>query len=381
MAVVGVTRVLTVNAGSSSLQLHLVELPEPRVVDSAAVERPPGSAEAERELDDFLSRTDPSGVAGVGHRLVHGGREVRAPTLVDRSSVASVRAAAGLAPSHVPAALRLVDTLLSRLPDHPHVWCPDTAFHAELSEVATTYPLPAEWTRRYGLRRYGFHGLSYGWALRRATALLGDLGRPADQLLLTHLGGGCSVSAVRDGRSVDTSMGMTPLEGMPMTTRSGSVDPGLLLWLTSRDGAGLSWEDLDEALRRRSGLLGLSDGLSADTRDLVRAAGAGDATAALALDVFARGVSRELAAAATSLDRVDALVFTGEIGWDQPEVRAAVCRRLNVLGVEEPVVGDRAEDGLVSAGDASVPVLVVEPREELGIAVDTAGVVGGLSSR
>ncbi|GII56471.1 acetate kinase [Planotetraspora thailandica] len=297
-----------------------------------------------------------------GHRLVHGGRAVQAPAVVDDDLLAAVRAYQDLAPLHVPPALALVEAARRVLPGVPHVLCPDTAFHAGLPREAATYALPAEWRRRWGLRRYGFHGLSYARAVRRASELLG---RPAAQahLVLTHLGGGASVCAVRDGRSVDTSMGFTPLEGVPMSKRSGSVDPGMLLWLLS--GSRLSLGELREGLEHRSGLLGLSDGLSGDTRELVAS---GSDAAELALGVFALRVSREIAAAATSLDRLDALVFTGEIGWDQPEVRDAVCRRLALLGIEPPVRGNLDADGFVSPPGARVPVLVIETREELEVA-------------
>ena len=203
--------------------------------------------------------------------------------------------------------------------------CPDTAFHAGLPDAAAVYALPGRWREKWGLRRYGFHGLSYAWALERTAELLG---RPAAELdlVLAHLGGGSSVCAVSGGRSVDTSMGFTPLDGVPMSKRSGSVDPGLLLWLLE-DGR-LTPAELREGLERSSGLLGLSGGRSGDTRDLVAAERDGDEQAALALAVFCHRVSREIAAAATSLGRIDALVFTGEIGWDQPEVREAICRRL-----------------------------------------------------
>ncbi|MGM1062012.1 acetate/propionate family kinase [Saccharothrix sp. Mg75] len=351
--------VLTVNAGSNSLKAHLVDTGSEEVLDSAEVEHPPDSDEARRALDDLLGGADD--VVAVGHRLVHGGPDLRSPTAVDDAALAAARRAEALAPLHVPPALRLLDVLRERLPDVPHVLCPDTAFHADLPDVAATYPLPASWRERHGLRRYGFHGLSYKWALDRTAALLD---RPADRLtvLMTHLGGGCSVCAVRDGRSVDTSMGFTPLEGVPMSKRSGSVDPGLLLWLLRHGGVGL--DDLEHGLNHESGLVGLSGGRSGDTRDLVAAAGE-DPAAALALAVFAHRVRRELAAAATSLDRLDALVFTGEIGWDQPEVRADVVAGLSLLGVPADLVADPGGDGPVSPPGAAVPVLVVRPREEL----------------
>ncbi|MER7369622.1 acetate/propionate family kinase, partial [Nonomuraea wenchangensis] len=277
-----------------------------------------------------------------------------------------------LAPLHLPPALALLEAAREQLPAVPHVLCPDTAFHAELPEEAATYALPREWRERHGLRRYGFHGLSYAWAADRTAELLG---RPLAELelLMAHLGGGCSACALSGGRSVDTSMGFTPLEGMPMSKRSGSVDPGMLTWLLAEGR--LTLDELREGLERRSGLLGLS-GSSGDTRDLVAAERDGDRDAGLALRVFAHGVAREIAAAATSLPRVDALVFTGEIGWDQPEVREAVCRRLGPLGIEPPALGNRRDDGPVSAEGAAVPVLVVQVREELQLARECLRMLG-----
>ncbi|GII31078.1 acetate/propionate family kinase [Planotetraspora mira] len=365
--------VLTVNAGSSSLRLHLIR--DGRVLRVAHSEHSPDPAKAERTIADFLGHAGEQDggrvtVGLVGHRLVHGGDAVLAPTVVDDGVLKAVRRFADLAPLHVPPALALVEAARRVLPSVPHVLCPDTAFHAGLPAEAATYPLPSEWRRRYGLRRFGFHGLSYANATGRAAELLG---RPAGelQMVAAHLGGGSSVCAVREGRSVDTSMGFTPLEGVPMSTRSGSVDPGMLLWLLA--DSRLSLDELRDGLEHGSGLLGLSDGLSGDTRDLVASP---EPAAALALAVFAHRVGREIAAAATSLDRLDALVFTGEIGWDQPEVREAVCRRLGLLGLDPPVRGNLDVDGFVSAPGARVPVVVVETREELQVAREALAAVG-----
>jgi acetate kinase len=356
-------RVLTVNAGSSSLHLVIVEDGQAR--NRLDTSSPPGRDEAAATVRDFLVGCPPP--AAVGHRLVHGGEDVLHPTVVDDTVRATLDRLADLAPLHVPPALALLDAMRKLLPDVPHVVCPDNAFHAGLPAPAATYPLPAAWRRRWGLRRYGFHGLSYRYAVDRTARLLG---RPADalQLVLAHLGGGASVCAVRDGRSVDTSMGFTPLDGLPMSTRSGAVDPGMLLWLL--DGR-LTLDELSDGLYHRSGLLGLSDGRTGDTRDLVTAARNGDQAAGLSLATFAHRVRREIAAAATSLDRLDALVFTGEIGWDQPEIRRDVCAGLHLLGVAPPVRGNRDDDGPVSAPDATTPVLVIQPREELQLARET----------
>jgi acetate kinase len=372
--------VLTVNAGSSSLRLDLVR-GDAAGLDPGAVRLDVGaalldSAHAEQAADPSAAREELSGFAGrevtaVAHRLVHGGDVVRVPALADDAVAAALREVTGLAPLHLPPSLALLDAARELLPDVPHVLCPDTAFHAGLPDAAATYALPSRWREKYGLRRYGFHGLSYAWTLGRTAALLG---RPVGELslVLAHLGGGASVCAVSGGRSVDTSMGFTPLDGVPMSKRSGAVDPGLLLWLQSE--AGLTLEEVRDGLWRQSGLLGLSGGRSGDTRELV-----GDPQAELALEVFAHRVAREVAAAATSLERLDALVFTGEIGWDQPEIRDAVCRRLGLLGVEPPARGNRTDDGLISSPEAAVPVLVVEVHEELQLARECLAFLEGRS--
>jgi acetate kinase len=360
-----VVTVLTVNAGSHSL--HLVHVDDDRPGARLDQGEAPGSPEAAAAVRDFVA-AHPAPTA-VGHRLVHGAELVTRPTLVDDALRHALGGIADLAPLHVPPTLTLLDLLRELLPDVPHVLCPDTAFHAGLPEHAATYPLPADWRQRWGLRRYGFHGLSYAYATARTAELLG---RPADelQMVLAHLGGGDSVCAVRDGRSVDTSMGFTPLDGVPMSTRSGAVDPGMLLWLL--DDARLSRDAMLDGLYRHAGLLGLSDERSGDTRDLVAAGRDGDGAAALALAVYTHRVRREIAAAATSLERLDALVFTGEIGWDQPEVRRDICAGLALLGVSPPTFANRDEDGPVHVPGAAVPVLVVQPREEIQLARDTA---------
>jgi acetate kinase len=355
--------ILTVNAGSGSIKAHLVDPDHETVADQAEVDAAPDSDEAMRALDDLIDRA--GRITAVGHRLVHGGPDLTEPTVVDDDVLAAAHRAEPLAPLHLPAALALLDRLRERLPDVPHVVSADTAFHRTLPDHARTYALPTEWREKFDLRRYGFHGLSYRWTLDRTATLLG---RSAQDLhvLLAHLGGGCSVCAVRDGSSVDTSMGLTPLEGLVMSKRSGSVDPGLLLWLLEHGG--LTADELNDGLNHRSGLLGLSGGRSGDTRDLVAS---DDPAAALALRVFTHHAARGLAAAATSLDRLDAVVFTGEIGWDQPEVRTAVCTQLRLLGVPDRLSGNRADDGPVSPPEATVPVLVVQPREELQLCRDT----------
>ncbi|MGW7313508.1 acetate/propionate family kinase [Streptomyces sp. NPDC054865] len=362
--------VLVIDAGSASFHLAVLDADD-HVLAAHDVDEQP-DAHAATAIEEFLTGSPP--VEACGHRLVHGGPHIRRPVVADDAVREQLRAASALAPLHVPPALTALDAARRLLPDVPHVVCPDTAFHHDLPEPARTYALPREWTRRHGLRRYGFHGLSYAYALRRTAELLG---RPATELqvVLTHLGGGCSACAVRHGVSVDTTMGMTPLEGLPMSSRSGSVDPGMLLWLQNETGTGP--ERLGEILTRESGLLGVS-GTSGDTRDLVRARAAGDEDAALALDVFTLGVRRGVAGVAASLDRVDALVFTGEIGEDQPEVREAVAAGLGVLGVAGGLeAANPTQPARISPPGAAVPVLVVPTGEIAQIARETRATAPG----
>ncbi|MGW6986903.1 acetate/propionate family kinase [Streptomyces sp. NPDC054946] len=356
--------VLVADAGSASFHLAVVDEHD-RVLATRNVDEPPDEG-AGRLIKEFLA--DAPAVEACGHRIVHGGPDITAPAVVDDRVRARLGAVSDLAPLHMPPALAALDAARQVLPGMPQVACPDTAFHHALPEPARTYALPRELARRHGLRRYGFHGLSYAHALRRTAELLGR--PPSDlQLLITHLGGGCSACAVRGGRSVDTTMGMTPAEGLPMSSRSGTVDPGMLLWLQAETGMGP--ERLGDVLTRESGLLGMS-GTSGDTRELVRARAASDADAALALDTFTLGVRRGIAAVAASLEHVDALVFTGEIGEDQPEVREAVAAGLGVLGVEGGLSSvDREEPRVVSRPGAAVPVVVVPTGEITQIARET----------
>jgi acetate kinase len=340
--------VLVVNAGSTSLKLALVgEDDRARVVPA-------------------LDRVDPARVAAVGHRVVHGGPGLRDPVRIDAGVLERIVAATALAPLHNAPALDGIDAARRALPDVPHVAVFDTAFHATIPDEAATYALPRRWREEWGVRRYGFHGLSVEWSARRAPEVLG---RPAAGLRLAvcHLGGGSSVTAVADGRSVDTTMGLTPMEGVPMTTRSGTVDPGALLYLLRERG--LAPEELDRALNEDSGLAGLSGG-SGDVRELEAAAAGGDPRARLALDVLAHRVAGAVAAMAAAMDGLDAVVFTAGVGEGSAAVRAAVCARLGFLGVRlDPAANAAARpDADVSAAGARTRVLVIEAREDLVVA-------------
>ena len=364
-------RILVVNAGSSSLKLAVVEQPGDRIL--ADVELARGSdasrhAGDDAELSASLESLGVEQVSAVGHRVVHGGPR-HAPTLVDDAVLDDIDALDALAPLHNRVAAEAIRALARMLPDVPHVAVFDTAFHATLPEVARTYALPPEWVERLGIRRYGFHGLSVRWSVERAAALLArdveDL-----QVVVAHLGSGASVTAVRDGASVATSMGMTPLEGLVMGTRSGSIDPGAIIALL-RDG--MTTDELADGISHRGGLLAVS-GRTGDVRTLEAAAAQGDERARLALDLFAARAAAEIAAAATALARVDAVVFTGGIGTNAASVRDAICARLGTLGIthrSEPAgKGDR-----LLPTDGDVAVLAVRAREEVIIARDAAELV------
>ncbi len=368
-------RVLVVNAGSSSLKLRLLdgqdailaedELPAPQAeIDHAAVERalesPLGEAQA------------------VGHRVVHGGERFHSAVRIDADVEAAIRGLIDLAPLHQPKSLAAMDAVGALLPELPAVACFDTAFHASLPQAAATYALPAQWRERWGLRRYGFHGLSHAWVARRAPELLGGAGKDL-RIVSCHLGAGASLCAIRDGSSLDTTMGFTPLEGLVMATRSGSVDPGLLLWLLEHEK--LSPRELAQALEHRSGLLGLSG--TADMRELLDRVGGEDLKAQLALDVYLHSLRAGIAAMAAALGGLDALAFTGGVGEHSPQVRALAVEGLGFLGLALDAERNRASagDADVSAPQGSAKTVVLSAREDIEIARQVRAVLGRRGDR
>jgi acetate kinase len=360
--------ILVVNAGSSSLKLRVLDDAD-AVVASADLPAPRGTTDAVA-VAQAIRGFGP--VGAVGHRIVHGGTQFSQPTRIDGAVIARLRALTDLAPLHQPKSLAALDVVSEILPDVPAVACFDTAFHATLPAAASTYALPPEWRKRWDLRRYGFHGLSHAYASRRVTELLD---RPADGLRLVtcHLGAGASLAAVRDGRSVDTTMGFTPLEGLVMATRSGSVDPGLVLWL--EEHAGTPPAELAATLEHRSGLLGLAG--TSDMRAIVEAAAAGGSDARLALDVYVHRLRAGIAAMAASLGGIDALVFTGGVGEHSPTVRALAAERLGFLGIALDEGRNEAgpDDREIGAGQAAVRAFVLVAREDLQIAHEVRGVL------
>jgi acetate kinase len=358
-------RVLVVNAGSSSLKLALLE---GETVAAARELAAPRATVDPHELEAAL--TELGTPDAIGHRVVHGGPRYVEPVRIDARVVADLRALTDLAPLHQPKSLAALDAVSRALPGVPAVACFDTAFHATLAPAAKTYALPRAWRERFGIRRYGFHGLSHAYAARRAAQLLG---RPAAGLRVVtcHLGAGASLAAVRDGACVETTMGFTPLEGLVMATRSGSLDPGLLLWLL--EPGRLERAELADGLEHASGLLGL--GGSADMRELLER---DDDDARLAIDVYDHRLRAHVAAMAAALGGLDALVFTGGVGERSPEIRARAAGGLGFLGVALDPQRNEAVDGDadISADGAAVRTLVTRAREDLEIAAQVRRTLG-----
>jgi acetate kinase len=365
--------------GASAERLGTVEatlkLGEPGQLTEEAI---PGGDHA-RALDRLIAALRGQGqlmdaLAAVGHRVVHGGEAFVQSCIIDERVEAEIERCAVLAPLHNPPNLLGIRVARRALPELRHIAVFDTAFHQTLPETAYRYAVPSAWYEEYGVRRYGFHGTSHRFVAGRAAELLG---RPLGELglLTAHLGNGCSAAAVSGGKSVDTTMGLTPLEGLVMGTRSGDLDPAVIFHMIAR--AGLSSGEVERVLTRESGLLGLS-GKSNDVRTLIEtAAGEGSeaARARLALDVFCHRLAKYLGALATTLPRLDALVFTGGIGEHAASVRAATCARLLGLGVALDESKNERGASLIHAAQSRVAVLVIPTNEELMIARDARDLV------
>jgi acetate kinase len=359
-------RVLVVNAGSSSVKLRVLgDGDELLASRDLPVERGEVDPAALRAVLANLPAAD-----AVGHRIVHGGERFCEAVRIDRDVEAALHDLVDLAPLHQPKSLAALAAVSDALPMLPAVACFDTAFHARLPPAAATYALPPSWRERFGLRRFGFHGLSHAYAARRAAELVG---REDLRLVSCHLGAGASLAAVRARRSIDTTMGFTPLEGLVMATRSGSVDPGLLLWLLEREA--MSEREMAAALESESGLLGLSG--TGDMREVIARASAGDAAAGLALEVYVHRLRGQIAAMAAALGGLDALAFTGGVGENASEVRALACEGLGFLGVDLDRARNAAAagDSRIAPAGAPVAVLVIGSREDLEIAAEARRVL------
>ena len=362
-------RVLVVNAGSSSLKLSVVGENDELIL-SENLPSPRGSVDAD-ELHATLERA--GRLDAVGHRIVHGGSEFVEPVLIDERVVRRLHALSDLAPLHQPKSLHGLEIVSRGLPNVPAVACFDTAFHARMPEAAATYALPPEWRKRWDLRRFGFHGLSHAYASRRAAELAG---REIEgfRVVTCHLGAGAALAAVAGGISVDTTMGFTPLEGLVMATRSGSIDPGLLLWL--EEHVGMPPSELASTLEHRSGLLGLTG--SADMRTILAAEAAGNREATLAIEVYLHRLRAGVAAMTAAMDGLDALAFTGGVGERSAAVRERAAAGLSFLGValDGRANADPQLDAEIGAAGAAVRTFVIEAREDLEIARGVRRVLG-----
>jgi len=353
--------ILAVNAGSSSLKLTVVG-DDDRIERARELDAPGAEVDPE-QLDQALAE-GLADVDAVAHRIVHGGDRFTDAVLIDDGVLHALGELTELAPLHQPKSLAALHAVSTRLPGTPAIACFDTAFHHSLPAAARTYPLPQRWRRRWGLRRFGFHGLSHGWVARRIAELCA--GTAPSRIVSCHLGAGASLCAIADGRSVDTTMGFTPLEGLMMATRSGSVDPGMLLWLLEHEQ--LAPAELADALEHRSGLAGVAG--TGDMRQVLDRAASGDADSQLALDVYLHRLAGQIASMTAALGGVEVLVFTGGVGEHAPEIRQRSADRLAFLGVELDQTRNAEVDGDAEIGAAYAPVRtwVLRAREDLEMA-------------
>jgi acetate kinase len=354
-------RVLVVNAGSSSTKLRLLDEHD-TVTHSADLPAEPDTA----DLDVLRDWPTPD---VVGHRVVHGGTRFTGPALITDTVREQLRELTDLAPLHQPKSLAMLDAVSAQLPDTPAVASFDTAFHTTIPPAAATYAVPREWRERYAIRRYGFHGLSHAYGSGRVADLLG---RRDLRIVTCHLGAGASLAAVVDGRSVDTTMGFTPLEGLVMATRSGTVDPGLLLWLEEHEH--LTPHEIATALEHRSGLTALAG--TGDMREVEAAAERGEPDAILAIDVYTHRLVAGIAAMTAATGGLDALVFTGGVGEHSPTVRRQAAERLAYLGVAIDADRNDTADEDISASGAAVRTMVITAREDLQIAGEARRLLG-----
>ncbi len=396
--------VFVLNCGSSSFKYQLLDMSNERRVAAGLVERigmpdsvltyEPANGDKSREVSDIGNHeiaikrvlaklTDAkvgvikslADIGAIGHRVVHGGEKFSGSVRIDDAVLAAVKENIPLAPLHNPANITGIEAMMSALPGVANVGVFDTAFHSSMPPESYLYAVPYDWYETHHVRRYGFHGTSHRFVSERAAQILG-IAPENFNCITCHMGNGSSFTAVKGGKSYDTSMGMTPLEGLVMGTRSGDIDAGIPSFLAAN--AGMSLADIDNALNKKSGLYGIS-GLSSDMRDLQKAAREGNARAKLAVDVLRHRSLKYIGAYAVELGRVDAIVFTGGIAENDVAFRGSLVERLSVLGIklDSEANAARGEEVLISTPDSAIKVLVVPTNEELVIARDTQAIVGG----
>ena len=395
--------ILVINCGSSSLKYQLIDSETEKVlakglcerigIDGALTYQPAGGEkekssipmsthkEALQAVIDALTDAKKgvisslSEIGAVGHRVVHGGEKFSASCLITDETIKAIEDCNELAPLHNPANLIGIRTCQKLMPGVPNVAVFDTAFHQTMPPVAYIYGLPYEYYEKYKIRKYGFHGTSHRYVSLRAAAMLGK--KPEDlRVIVCHLGNGASVCAVNRGKSVDTSMGFTPLDGLVMGTRSGSIDPAIIDFIGKKEN--LDFDGVNEILNKKSGLLGIS-GLSSDGRDLAEAAEKGNERAQLALDIFRYRVACYIGAYAAAMNGVDAIAFTAGIGENSENMRTSVCSRLTYLGAYlDPHANEmHGQERVISTPDSKVKLLMIPTNEELAIARDTLAIVSG----
>lgn len=371
--------ILALNAGSSSLKFALFDGASADPFESGRVDLERESVDLPTAAGSAIARAQAAsdgrgGIEAVGHRIVHGGPRFRESVVLEAPVEEEIARLAALAPLHNPPAIEVLHAARRALPGVPHVAAFDTTFFAELPPRAHVYPLPWEWYEERGIRRYGFHGLSHESAALRAAELAPDRLAPR-RLVTCHLGQGCSAAAIAEGRAATTTMGLTPIEGLMMGSRSGSVDPGILIAILRENGGDVG--ALEDALVHRSGLLGVS-GVSSDFRRVEAAAQSGHVRARLALDIYGDRLAAAIAALASALGGLDAIVFTGGVGENSASLRASACAPLAFAGIRVDLEKNREArpDAVISAADAPVRVHVLHAREEWMIAKETRRLVG-----
>lgn len=395
-------KILCVNAGSSSLKFQLVEMPEEKLIISGYIEKiglkdsfwttkvngekikgerylKNHKEAAEVLIEELLKHKTVESldeIKGVGHRVLHGGEKYSDSVIITDEVIEDIKNLTKLGPLHHPGNLAGIEAMQKALPGVPMVAVYDTAFHQTMPKVNYMYPVPMEWYTKYGVRKYGFHGTSHKYITLKMKE---KLGKDDVNLIICHIGSGASISAIKDGKCYDTSMGITPLDGLMMGTRSGAIDPSILEYVSKESGESL--EDLTNDLNKKSGLLGIS-GYS-DSRDVEAARAAGDKNATLALDMYNDRIAKYIAEYYIKLDgEVDALVFTAGVGENGIEARKEIIRRLNALGIKvdeeknSKIASYKNEnEGIISSDDSSVPVYVLPTNEEIMIIKDTYNLV------
>ncbi|MBC7320137.1 acetate kinase [bacterium] len=394
-------KILVVNCGSSSLKYQLFDMEKEEVIAKGIVERigtPPSyltySVNGEKVkkeviagnhteafkvvIETLLNGSSPvissiEEIKAVGHRVVHGGERFKEPTIIDGEVIAEIERNNELAPLHNPAGLAGIRASMEVLPNVPQIAVFDTSFHSNMPKYAYLYAIPMRFYRDYRIRRYGFHGTSHYYVANRAAQLVG---RPIEELkiITCHLGNGCSISAVKGGRSIDTSMGFTPLEGLIMGTRSGDLDPAIPLYLMRN--LNYTAEEVDDILNKESGLLGISE-FSNDMRDVMKSAEEGNQNAKLAMEMFCYRIKKYIGAYTAIMNGLDVLVFTAGIGENEPEIREMVCDNMDYLGIKiDPQKNNfKGQEREISTSDSKVKVWVIPTNEELVIARETARLI------